>query len=90
MAALAPPLRLLVTLNPKKLKKAMLTMLPTVDACQTLDFDSLYETNLCVELHAKAGRVLRMLLCFEHVKQEHHSLRLCKRARTCQSLQCTL
>lgn len=35
MAALAAPLRLLVTLNPKKLKKAMLTMLPTVDACQT-------------------------------------------------------
>ena len=35
MAALAPPLRLLVTLKPKKLKKAMLTMLPTVDACQT-------------------------------------------------------
>ena len=34
MAALAAPLRLLVTLSPKKLKKAMLTMLPTVDACQ--------------------------------------------------------
>lgn len=33
MAALAAPLRLLVTLNPKKLKNAMLTILPTVDAC---------------------------------------------------------
>jgi hypothetical protein len=33
MAARAAPLKLLVTLSPKKLKKAMLTMLPTVDAC---------------------------------------------------------
>ncbi len=32
MAARAAPLRLLVTLNPKKLKNAILTMLPTVDA----------------------------------------------------------
>ena len=32
MLHLAPPLRLLVTDNPKKLKKAILTMLPAVDA----------------------------------------------------------
>ena len=33
IAARADPLRLLVTLKPKKLKNAMLTMLPTVDTC---------------------------------------------------------
>ena len=35
IAARAAPLRLFVTLSPKKLKKAMLTMLPSVDACQS-------------------------------------------------------
>lgn len=34
IAALAAPLRLLVTLKPKKLKNAMLMMLPAVDTCQ--------------------------------------------------------
>ena len=34
IAALADPLRLFVTLKPKKLKNAMLTILPTVDTCQ--------------------------------------------------------
>ena len=35
MVALAAPLRLLVTDRPKKLKKAMLTMLPMVDTCMS-------------------------------------------------------
>ena len=33
IAALADPLKLFVTLKPKKLKNAILTTLPTVDTC---------------------------------------------------------
>ena len=57
MAARAAPLRLFVTLKPKKLKNAMLTMLPTVDACQP--------NNCMMSLTAsqKASANSRELLC---------------------------